>query len=152
VADVVGYFRKFPKEQIKSFVVNDSTGTPDVPDPLPIGTSCTNYMSITVDTPGPGRVLVNSKLTIQLNHVTSTESTVRTYIGTSATDCPDSIVSLVDWPAVQPSGSYFPQDVLGAVFDVSTSGPVTYYLNGKSISGSGHNFWFGSMEATFIPD
>ncbi len=109
-------------------------------------------MSITVDAPGPGRVLVNSKLTIQLNHVTSTESTVQTYIGTSDSDCPDSVSSLVDWPAVQPLGSYFPQDVIGAVFNVSAAGSVTYYLNGKSISGSGHNFYFGGMEATFIPD
>jgi hypothetical protein len=150
VADVVGYFRKFPKEQVKSFTVTNRTGNTTT-----IGTSCTNYMSVTVNAPGAGKVLVRGNLQFIVDHAIGATDWLSAFIGTSPTDCSSSngYAGYTTIPSVLPSSLNYPWLYPFQSFTISAAQSVTYYLNGYySSSPNVPSFWYGGMEATFIPD
>jgi hypothetical protein len=135
VADVVGYFRRFPTGQA-SFTAAKATSETTV-----IGTTCTHQTGaeLTVFTlPIIGTVLVRANVWLQLNHQNATDDTVELYIGTSPTDCSCSLgfTSSYTIPAEWPSATNVEVTVPVSCSFQAGSGSHTYYLNALSKSGS----------------
>jgi hypothetical protein len=152
VADVLGYFERFPKELVKSFSVVATTTTQTV-----IGSSCTNVggLQATVTATVPGRIVVRATLAARLLHNQGTDDQLEVRIGTSAIDCTlaGAFLNVED---VLPSTNYNFSVPLTVAFDV-VPGTYTYYANvfmteganGDLIS-SGNRV--STLEATFFPN
>jgi hypothetical protein len=52
-------------------------------------------------------------------------------------------------PPSAPTDVYYPWFHPSREIPVA-AGTYTYYVTGSSISGTGHQFWYAGMEATFI--
>ena len=156
VADVVGYFERFPKEQVRSFsVLTSATGTPTV-----VGATCTHVtgMQVVVNAFVAGKVIVRANVSARIGHM-ATDEGMFAYIGTTATDCTGvPVVHSVHFAL--PNGSY--NFVLPVVrsFDVAP-GTYTYFVNALMVGGADANdlindlgvYTAGStVEATFIPN
>jgi hypothetical protein len=149
VADVVGYFRKVESRSFTVDAVLDPAGFHAI-----AGSGCQQVISVTVNAPVAGRVVVRGTANIALAHVMGTSDSVFTYIGTTAVDCPaDSGRARI----VTGVGSASPTMTLTVttnpvrVFDV-TPGSYTYFLNLDQTAGTGNDFIAASIEATFHPN
>ena len=150
VADVQGFFRKVRKEQVKSTHAVSRTG-----ETTAIGATCTNYSggTITVTAPVAGRIAVRANVDVYLNHVSGTYSLVDVTLGTTATDCAGvwGYDESAHMPAEAPTSVYWQWVHPSKEFSVA-AGTYTYYINGFPTHGTGHQFWWGALEATFIPN
>jgi len=156
IVDVVGYYRRVNKAQVKSFVATSafgpSTGTF-------ASTTCGNTGAIQVVVNAPagvsGKVLVQGRATYLLNHVAGTADIIVADVATDPTTCSitDGYTTLVRFPAspanettIALSGSP------SRVFDVAAGSTTTFYLNSWITSGTNHRLYVASLVATFIPD
>ena len=152
--DVMGYFQKVDTGNFLAVVATDrESGTTT----LPIGT-CTNYHSISITVPGPGKIVVEGSVNIELNHTAGIESEVDWGIGTSLTGCSfhwglDG--SYVYVPNTAPSGRYMEWATARYVHTANAAGTYTFYSNGeRSLSSTGlgdFNMYWGGLTATFHP-
>jgi hypothetical protein len=128
VADVVGYFERFPREQARGFTVvtspTDFTGLPSVCSHVP-------GAEVTVNAPVAGRVLVEAHVGLDIQHTGGIEDAVFLWIRPDSATCGSATAGGIRGrvPAGFPSGDTQFTTVGHAVFDVP-SGLHTYYLNG----------------------
>jgi hypothetical protein len=107
-----------------------------------------------VTAPVAGKVALRANVDLLLNHVSGTFSRVDVSIETTPTDCTSGVLGFDEMallPAAAPTGAWHPLLHPSKEFSVPP-GTYTYYINGKVVSGTGHAFWWGALEATFIPD
>ena len=151
VADVVGYFERFPKEQARSFTVVDTSTT----DTL-IGTSCTHPVGaeVTITAAVPGKVIVRAMAVHDIIQDDGDDRVLVLGIATSPTSC-----GFTNYAHSKVMNATFTETFLFTVpvmasFDV-VPGTYTYYLNaylpvGPSLSA---NVKQGTLvEATFYPN
>ncbi|HEX6738325.1 MAG TPA: hypothetical protein VF310_08645 [Vicinamibacteria bacterium] len=135
VADVVGYFEPFPKEQIRTFLTQGTAlGIPE-----DVGAICVNIANaqVTVAAPGAGRILVQANLRVASTHVQGTQDSMLLVVSTTPTSCPGSRISRWRVAAPLPAAEYQDTVSVTGVFDVSTAGSYTYYINGIMEEGPG---------------
>jgi hypothetical protein len=122
-----------------------------------IGTTCTNYVggAVTIDVPGPGRVLVDATTNVVLDHTLGASQRVQVSIGSTSTDCSDwRGAGIHGVPAALPTAHYRVQLPSKRVFNVPSAGTYTYYLNGQMFVDqiSLDRFLSNRMTATFFPN
>ena len=150
IIDVVGYYNKVNKAQVKSFSVNATS-----PAGALTGT-CSNAggTQLTIVAPVAGKIVARAEGYFLLNHVTGTNSIVIGGIGTTATDCPggsDTSFARIEasWPTAATTIIPMP---ISRVLTVAAGSTTTLFLNAFQTSGAGHSLNRGKFEATFIPD
>lgn len=155
VIDVVGYFEKFDRAQVRSFVVTNQTSATTAIPPTP---GCINYDggSVTVDAPGAGTVVVRSNVSLLINHTLGVQDVDNVFIATTDTDCSTpggfGYAASANVTSQLPSGLYQPQISIFRTFNVP-QGSTTFFLNGQKVAGAGiHDFGSAGLEATFIPN
>jgi hypothetical protein len=155
VADVLGYFERFPKEVVKTFSRIDFG---DAATPAIAGT-CTHVTgtAVTLTATAAGRITVRGLLVGTLGHVQAAgDESLFTFVGTSPTDCAANS-SAHALPSAAASGTYGVTVPVLRFFDV-TPGTYTYYLN-AFVGGAGGGAAADSataaqsnIEATFVPN
>ena len=122
--------------------------------PFTIETSCTNYLSVTIDVPGPGSVVVSTTSQLGINHVSGNGDDMRYMTGTSALDCnTDEAMQTYLLDARLPSVFWVFGGASVEVFPVGAAGSFTYYLNAYMFLGQDTSdaFHRSSMVAVFYP-
>jgi hypothetical protein len=177
VADVTGYFTRFPEEEIKSgeksiTVASDggavdmsSSASTDINGNCPAGKQCCFQVnSCTLTSTAPGKAIIRGWAEVKLNHTGGSPGGDRIIIGTigSAVDpsknCPnsDQSINASDFEIPEPQGT--DPDVESALSHkrifTNHNGTKTYYMNGKVITGAGagDGVVTSRMICTFIPD
>jgi hypothetical protein len=148
VADVLGYFSRAPREQVRSFVVRNSTAAT-----VDIATTCTTYTNVTVVAPVAGTVTVRANWQTSINHLNGTISVYIGVLSNSASSC-FSLLGFDNYaylPASLPTGDYRPVIPLSKTFPVS-AGTHTFYLNAQKTSGNSGQHWYAGLEAEFHPN
>jgi hypothetical protein len=150
VADVVGYFERFPKEQIRSFTVVDNEATDTT-----IGGTCTHVANsqVTISVPAPGRVVVRAVAVHDIVQNNGDDRVLVVGIGTTPSDC-----AFTNYGHSKVKDASFTETFLftvpvTATFDV-VPGTYNYYLNAfMPISPNNATVLEPSfMEATFYPN
>lgn len=121
-------------------------------------TTCTNLVSVTLNPPAAGTVVVQANTEVSLHHVTANQQEFAAFfIGTTATDCnfpPIGFRSVVDVPANAVQFTTHRESIpVTGVFSVGV-GAQTYYLNGLVSVGkdsASDRFIGGSIVATYTP-
>jgi hypothetical protein len=153
VADVVGFFERFPREQTRSFSVLAVTNSEVV-----IGSTCTTVplLNVAITAPTTGKVVVRANLSGFIDHATGGMDEMSAHIGLGPADCTSPFPAHAVSQGVS-SGNYSFVLPVVVAFDVPP-GTHTYYANAIMRSQSGGinrvNF-FGrssSIEATFHPN
>lgn len=159
VADVTGYFTRFPVEQFQASqktiteVVNG--GVKDLSAGL-----CTEVSSCTIVAPSNGKVIVRAWAQIQLNHGTNVGGDriavgVKNADPTSCTNN-DQSINATDYevPDALPAESGIDWTLSHKRIFAQGKGTRTYYINAKMITGasSGDIIQSTRMICTFIPD
>jgi hypothetical protein len=152
VADVVGYFERFPQELVKNVSAFAISSTPVL-----VGTSCTNVtgLQVSVAAPVPGKVIVRASLDVGFAHTEGTADSLRAHIGQTATDCTSPFV-LQALSAPAASANYHMVTPVTASFEVSP-GTYTYFANVQMFAGAGNDSVnccgdSSTLEAVFIPN
>jgi hypothetical protein len=144
VADVLGYFRLPPT----SFVMNARTSSF-----VTVGGTCTSYpgAEIVVDAPGPGKVLVQSNITLRFDHTASALDNVVVGIGQSPIDCssPDYVMVRM---FSENTGTYFPTATPARLFTVPAPGSYFFYVTAFASGSLNDSFWGGKVQATYHPE
>jgi len=150
VVDVVGYYRRFDKAVVKSFVITDTGVFGNT------ATTCTNAggLSTTVTAPVSGTVVLDVSASHSFSHTAGTADTTNFYFGTTATSCTDpaGFLSLSD---TVPSGFYGDKISARRTYGVAAGSTTTFFFNVLGQGDVGNDFIsaFGPiMTATFIPD
>jgi hypothetical protein len=127
VADVVGYFERFPKEQIRSFVTSGTA----LAIPEDVGAVCVNVANaqVTVAAPGAGRILVQANLRVASTHVPGTQDSMLLVVSTSPTTCPSSRISRWRVAGPLPAAEYLDTVSVTGIFDIAAAGSYSYYIN-----------------------
>jgi hypothetical protein len=154
VADVVGYFERFPKELVRSFTV---TAPPGVV--TPIAATCTHVggSSLSLTAPVPGKVVVRAVAPISLEHGQGVTDVILVGIGQTETDCAFGSQGIGRFSVASPLPSHGYQVAVpaSATFEV-TAGTHSFHLNAYMFQGvGGTDVIFGdtaSLEATFHPN
>ncbi|HEX3127225.1 MAG TPA: hypothetical protein VH394_07830 [Thermoanaerobaculia bacterium] len=159
VADVTGYFTRFPIEQFenakKSITVVTDGGQVD----LSAG-ACTEVSSCTIDAPSTGKVIVRAWSQIQLSHGTNIGGD-RIAVGVKnadPTNCTnnDQSINATDFevPDSLPAESGIEWTLSHKRIYTQSKGAKTYYINARMITGasSGDTIQNSRMICTFIPD
>lgn len=122
-----------------------------------LGSTWTNYEgdAVTLNCPGPGYVVVQSAVWMEIYHAANEHMNFYLAHDTSATGGgPDfNYTSIYDTPSTFPafSSSHVSIPVL-TVFAITSAGPRTFYLNGEMFSGtSTENFYYAGTTATWYP-
>jgi hypothetical protein len=155
VTDVLGYFERFPKEEVKTFTVPDfgDAATPG------IAGTCTHVTgtSVTINATTAGKVIVHGLVVAAVGHLQGGgDEALYTFVGNSTTDCAGNS-SLQAVPSAMPTAVYNMTLPVVRVFDVA-AGSYTYYLNalvagpGGPASGDFANAGQSMIEATFVPN
>lgn len=159
VADVTGYFTRFPIEEfqggLKSEVV---TNTFNELISLSDG-GCKELVTCVLTAPAAGTVLVEAWNQVVVNHTMGTTDRYVLQVETAGSvSCPaddDVNASDVEVPSAMPSNSDFDFTLShGRTFPINAGQTVTYRLSGRMVNG------FGSLDTvensrlicTFIPD
>jgi hypothetical protein len=160
VADVLGYARRFPEEEVKGFVVerwNNGTTT--------LSNTCANYADaagiLTIYAPVPGKVWVQGTVQMRAAHLapcgdgTGASSGVFLSRRTGgAPQCSDfDYVWHLDLKELKCGTSYVNVPVDG-VFTVTPSTPLGLTIDGRETPNTGDvtQFWYSELTARFIPD
>ncbi len=124
--------------------------------PVGIGTSCTNYHSVTITAPTPGVILVDADVWVQLNHTTGIMDRALLYISASNTECLQDtgfypMIAYV--PPEYPTTSSQQSVHIMRRYNVTMAGDYTYSLNGVMVFGHDSSDLFSSsnMRAIFYP-
>jgi len=121
-----------------------------------IGSTCSNYLSVSITVPGSGNIDVGAISLITLSHSSGADDIARIFIGTTNTDCPGSGdgASFHQVPANAETSSVYFSATPRNVFTVGAAGTYTYYLNGNMFHGQDTNdtFFRGRMFATWYPN
>ncbi len=155
IIDVVGYYAKVDKAQVRTFVVSKATSYLGDVVVSNAGT-CTNFpaANITVVAPVAGKVVLHANVSMLIPHTTGTNSYTELHFGTTATQCTQ-VYGYKHWASVRPNEEtelYYPAVNISASYDVP-AGSTTFYVNGIKLSGAGtHAFQFAYVDATFIPN
>jgi hypothetical protein len=159
VADVTGYFTRFPMEQIsateKSITVVSDGGAEDLSAGL-----CTVVNSCTITASAPGQVIVRIWAQASINHVTSPGGD-RIAVGVKNADpevCSnnDQSINATDFEVPESHGA--DSDVDTTLYHkrifAQGMGTRTYYINARLITGAGAGDGIDNsrMICTFIPD
>jgi hypothetical protein len=153
VVDVVGYFNKIDKTQVKSSVVlahKEFTGAAPT-------ANCSNAgdISVTITAPVAGRVLVQGLATVTFSHANGVGDEVDLFVGQTATDCPSTYgqfgIAAVFPPL--PNATFIHSLPVFGVYDV-TAGAHTFFLNSILVAGgcSPCEIRHGGLTATFMPN
>lgn len=118
--------------------------------------TCTNYMSVTINVPSDGQVVVSSTVWLRISHTTGTDDVVLVVIGDAVDDC-QYFDGQWRWQETV-DGSIGTETALyltagpQRVFPV-TAGSNTFYVNGVMFEGRDANdyFWRGNAVAVFYP-
>jgi hypothetical protein len=154
IIDVVGYYAKVDKTQIRTFSVSQATGFGgNVAIPA---SGCSNYAAanITITAPVAGKVLVRANLGVTLSHTTGSQNDLYANLASTATDCVQAYGYRNYWvlSSPEPTGTYYQMIPLSNIFTVA-AGANTFYLNAQHTGGTGtHSFQFAGVDATFIPN
>jgi len=109
----------------------------------------------TVNCSGPGIVICESVVQIQVSHTTGTGDRIQLcHSATSNSAGPDvAYYSVHSVPAEYPT--FLNNEVtvpVRTIFDIAEAGDYTYYLNGRNTQGvGGDRFWYASLTVTFHP-
>jgi hypothetical protein len=176
VADVTGYFTRFPDDQIKAgeksiTVANDggavdmSNSASEVSGVCPDGKQCCFPVnSCTLTSNAPGKAIIRGWAEVKLNHTGGSPGGDRIIIGTVGTsvdpthNCPnsDQSINASDFEVPEPQGTDADVESVLSHKRIFTNhnGTKTYYMNGKVITGasSGDGVVNSRMICTFIPD
>ena len=152
IIDVVGYFNKIDKSQVKSFIVTTAPGAATYTN------TCSNVggYQVTVVAPVAGKIVARMAGSYSINHVTGTTSVLIMTLGSTATDCGNG-EQFIRVEASSPTAglSVFPVS-LSRVINVAAGSSTTVFLNGLiTFGGSGHALQGAAdnlLEATFIPN
>jgi hypothetical protein len=155
IIDVVGYYNKVDKTQIRTFSVSKATGFAGN-IAIPGTGACTNYpaANIVITAPVAGKVLVRANLGATLSHTTGSQNDLYVNVAATATNCSQPYGYLNYWSkaSAEPTATYYVMIPMSAIFDV-VAGANTFYLNASHTSGTGtHSFQFAGVDATFIPN
>jgi len=147
VADVLGYFSRFKKEQVRSFTNTNTSGNVTV-------SGCSDAVSVAVTAPVDGKVIIRARSLVNINHTIGSSDEVDFSIATAPGSCAfqqgDSIVLI-------PSGAstefpYSTEANLARAFSVTAGSTTTFYLAGEP-NGSGTKVFFSSViTAEFQPN
>jgi hypothetical protein len=159
VADVTGYFTRFPVEQFsnnqKSITVITEGGQVDLSAGL-----CTQVSSCTIDAPAPGNVIVRTWSQVKLNHSTNVGGD-RIAVGvknTDPTNCTnnDQSINASDFevPDSMPADPDVDTTLSHKRIFTQSTGSKTYYINARMITGGGAGDFIQNsrMVCTFIPN
>jgi hypothetical protein len=151
VADVVGYFERFPKSQVRTFSEIDNSS-----DATTIETSCTHVAGadVTVVAPGPGVILVKASVPHRIRQDFGGDRVLILGISDEDDQC-----DFENFSHSKVKNDSFTEDFLitmpvVARFTVSSAGSYNYYLNGRMSSGGGNAVVVPGtlIEATFHPN
>jgi hypothetical protein len=151
VADVVGYFERFPKSQVRSFSEIDNTATA-----TPIDTSCTHVAGadVTLVAPVAGRVIVRASVPHRIQQAGGGDRVLVLGIAEADNDC-----NFTNFSHSKVKNDSFTEDFLMTVPVVATftvtAGTHNFYLNGRMTSGPNGSAVVvpGTLvEATFHPN
>ena len=151
--------------------VNDCTGAQGPPGPgslltyafrvteltIDANPTCTNFMSITINVPSNGIVVVSSTVWLRLSHTSGIDDTVVVVIGNAVDDCQFTTAGEWRWQETV-DGSIGTETALYMTvgphrpFGVG-AGSNTFYVNGAMFNGQdvGDRFWRGNAIAVFYP-
>jgi hypothetical protein len=150
VADVVGYFERFPKEQLRTFSEVDNSSTPTT-----IGNNCTHVTGadVTLVAPVAGKVVVRASVPHRIQQNNGGDRVLILGIAESDNDC-----NFTNFAHSKVKNDTFTEDFLitvpvMAVFDVAP-GTYNYFLNGEMTAGAGNAVVVSGVliEATFHPN
>jgi hypothetical protein len=150
VADVVGYFERYPKEQTRAFSESD-----EVSSATTINSSCTHVTGadVTVVAPRAGRVVVRATVPHRVSQSNGGDRVLILGIGDADDDC-----TFTNFAQSKVMNANVTEDFLitvpvMAVFDVA-AGTHNYFLNGRMTSGAGNAVVVPGtvIEATFHPN
>jgi hypothetical protein len=156
VADVLGYWRRFPIEELKSIISAYYRGTSTTILP-----TCTNYtgFNLAVTAPANGKVRLRGNVQLfMVQNAPYQNSLYRVYLATSPTSCsgaPARTESQAETADLIPDVAT-PVDLpLDAVFSISANETVNYTINGIAafwFPSSSAQFFYATLVAEFIPD
>jgi hypothetical protein len=159
VADVTGYFTRFPVEPFestrKSLTVVTEGGAIELGDGL-----CTEVSSCTIVSDAPGKVIVRTWSQIQLDHGTTVGGD-RIAVGVKnndPTNCTnnDQSINATDYeiPDSLPAENDIDWTLAHKRIFIQAKGTRTYYINARMITGAtaGDRIQSSRMICTFIPD
>lgn len=159
VADVTGYFTRFPVEQYeateKTITEITETGVVDLSS-----ANCTEVNSCTITSGAAGKVIVRAWAQIKINHGTNIGGD-RIAVGVKNADptlCTnnDQSINATDYevPDALPADSDVDWTLSHKRIFVHPKGTRTYYINAKMITGggTGDQIEASRMVCTFIPD
>jgi hypothetical protein len=111
--------------------------------------------SVRIECPGPGYVVVQSSVWMQVFHATTVEDRFELCHAPTISGSPDSywFVASHSVPAAASTATYNVTIPVQTVFPVNSAGAYTYFLNGRQWSGTQSNsqFWYASTVATWYP-
>lgn len=121
-----------------------------------LGDDWTNYEgdTVSIECPGPGFVVLQSSVWIEINHDTTQYDQIELAYGRTPTEDPDDYRYVSSDAILQgrPGGWHDFSLPVQTVFPVNTAGTYTYYLNGQKTSGTSlAQFWYANTVATWYP-
>ena len=158
VADVTGYFTRFPIEELQGAL--QTTVTP-VANTTLVDLSdgaCHELNSCSITAPGDGMVLVEAWSQVVVNHTGGSLDRFVMQLETSAVSCPeDNTVNTSDYEIPAALGTNVDVDFTlshARTFSISSGQARTYRLSGKMFNGAGSldKVENTRMICTFIPD
>jgi hypothetical protein len=151
VVDVLGYFRRFDKAQVKSFsVFRSASGGPTA-------STCSNYggVYVTITAPVAGSVVANAAMQVMMTHVNGGSGTELDFFWeTSASACLNN-TTFAYLPTSSPTATYYQPVGATRRFTVAAGSTTVFYLNSKAFVDVGEGITlmgYSSMTATFTPD
>ena len=152
VADVVGYFERFPKEQARSFTVYQTNASAFTG----IGSGCTHVpgAAVSITAPVSGRILVQAHMAVEAEHVNSNDDYMSLSVQPDQSTCSSSGPGLGEMRvgAGYPTGPLRITTIAQRIFDVAP-GTYSYYLNGVRTLGTAvFEIELVTMTATFNPN
>lgn len=155
--DVMGYWAKPTRlGKLRTFTVEASSSSTTT---MLLYPGCTNYANgvISITVPGPGEILVDAKVALDVGHASGTNSNAAFGLASTSNNCFLNVAqgaSYLSLPAALPSGTYTIWDTVRTrqVVTAGAGGTYYFYLNGYMTSGAGIRFYYAHMTATFHPD
>ena len=150
VADVVGFFERFPKEQAHSFAVRAATAAT-----FNVGGTCVHIpgAAVSITAPAAGRVYVHAHANVEVNHVNGSNDQITLSVTPTQAACETSGPGIGQARVANnyPNGAIRTTVITQAAFEVDP-GTYTYYLNGIRVGSAVMEVLPVTLTATFHPD
>lgn len=118
--------------------------------------TCRKHNAVSLQVPGPGRIVVSTATTVELAHTSGTDDIVKFVIWDEPGECliGSWYGTWFDIPAGTGDGHYRSSMVLSWEYDMAGAGNYTFYLNGimESGLGGGDYIMWTSLHVVFYPD